>query len=54
MAVLLRAEGHPARVAIGYTAGYPGDYRLVTNRDAHAWVEVFFPESAGSPSTRPR
>lgn len=45
MAVLVRAAGIPARVAIGYTSGFQaGDYRSITTSDAHAWVEVFFPE----------
>ncbi|RZS34790.1 uncharacterized protein DUF4129 [Herbihabitans rhizosphaerae] len=44
MAVLARAAGIPARVAIGFTAGYTGgDYRVITSQDAHAWVEIFFP-----------
>ncbi|WP_156756860.1 transglutaminase family protein [Actinokineospora pegani] len=46
MAILARAAGLPARVAIGYTGGYlTGDYRTITTQDAHAWVEVFFPGS---------
>ncbi len=45
MAVLVRAAGIPARVAIGYTSGYSvSDYRSITTQDAHAWVEVFFPQ----------
>lgn len=44
MGILARAAGLPARVAIGYTAGFQsGDYRSITTQDAHAWVEVFFP-----------
>jgi transglutaminase-like putative cysteine protease len=46
MAVLLRALGIPARVAVGFTPGRL-DRRTqswrVTTRDAHAWVEVLFP-----------
>jgi transglutaminase-like putative cysteine protease len=46
MAILLRAAGIPSRVAMGYTGGYPsGDYRTITTSDAHAWVEVFFPNN---------
>lgn len=46
MAVLARAVGLPSRVAIGYTAGYPvNDYRSIGTRDAHAWVEVYFPDN---------
>lgn len=44
MAVMLRAVGVPARVAVGFTQGVPdaaGDY-LITSHDAHAWVEVPF------------
>ncbi|WP_026424532.1 transglutaminaseTgpA domain-containing protein [Actinokineospora inagensis] len=45
MAILARAAGIPSRVAIGYTAGFlSGDYRSITTQDAHAWVEVFFPD----------
>lgn len=45
MAVLARAVGIPARVALGFTSGFQmADYRSVTTQDAHAWVEVFFPQ----------
>ncbi|WP_433507409.1 transglutaminaseTgpA domain-containing protein [Pseudonocardia halophobica] len=44
MAVMLRTQGVPARVAVGFTAGTEGDgYRSVSTRDAHAWVEAWFP-----------
>lgn len=45
MAVLVRAIHVPARVAIGFTPGSRdshGDW-VITNRDAHAWPEVWFP-----------
>jgi hypothetical protein len=46
MAVMLRAEGVPARVAAGYAMGdfdYDrGAYRVPASA-AHAWVEVYFP-----------
>jgi len=43
MAVLARAVGVPARVAIGFTAGTPvGNYWSVSSNDAHAWVEAYF------------
>lgn len=43
MAVMLRSIGIPARVAVGFTTGYPsGDTRVITSQDAHAWVEVYF------------
>ena len=44
MAVLVRAAGVPARVALGYTPGelLDGGVRRVTTDDAHAWVEVYF------------
>jgi hypothetical protein len=44
MAVLVRAAGVPARVALGYTPGsvQQDGSRLVTSDDAHAWVEVHF------------
>jgi transglutaminase-like putative cysteine protease len=47
MALVLRMHGIPARVAVGFTTGRPpkkaGDPYVVTDRNAHAWVEVFFP-----------
>ena len=44
MAVLLRAQGIPSRVAVGFTPGYgDGDSRVITTDDAHAWVEAYFP-----------
>ncbi len=44
MAVLVRALGYPARVAVGYRTGTTsGDAFLVSTHDAHAWVEVYFP-----------
>ena len=44
MAVLLRSEGIPSRVAVGFTPGYQdGDQRVITTNDAHAWVEAYFP-----------
>jgi transglutaminase-like putative cysteine protease len=43
MAAMLRMLGIPARVAVGFTSGSPADGRWqVTDRDAHAWVEVWF------------
>jgi transglutaminase-like putative cysteine protease len=47
MAVLARAVGLPARVVIGYSGAYydqPDDRYLVTEADAHTWVEIYFPE----------
>lgn len=47
MAMMLRVAGIPARTASGYAEGLfdeeSGAY-FVTERDAHTWVEVFFPE----------
>ena len=45
MAALLRFNGIPARVAVGFTTGEKvgdGTY-VVTRNDAHAWVEAYFP-----------
>ena len=46
MAVMLRSLGMPARVAVGYTPGElaprTDDTYLVSNGNAHAWVEVLF------------
>ncbi len=46
MAVMVRAAGVPARVALGYTPGreQPDGTRLITSDDAHSWVEVYFAE----------
>jgi hypothetical protein len=44
-AFLLRAAGIPARVVTGYQGGemnQSGDYMLVRQADAHAWVEAWF------------
>jgi hypothetical protein len=46
MAELLRLLGIPARVAEGFTTGgYDRDSKAyrVTDHDAHAWVEAYFP-----------
>jgi len=47
MAVMLRSIGIPARYVTGFLPGQyndvGGDY-IVRESDAHAWVEVFFPE----------
>jgi transglutaminase-like putative cysteine protease/uncharacterized protein (DUF58 family) len=46
LAVMLRTAGIPAREAVGYV---PGPYNPITDlydvqaRDAHAWVQVWFP-----------
>ena len=45
MALLLRYNGIPARVAVGFATGEetaPNTY-LVTTNNAHAWVEAYFP-----------
>ncbi len=44
MALMLRLLGVPARVAVGFTSGARKDGAwVVTDHDAHAWVEVWFP-----------
>jgi transglutaminase-like putative cysteine protease len=45
MAVLLRVEGIPSRVAVGFTPGVydpPSRTWTVTTADAHAWPEAWF------------
>ena len=43
MAAMLRMLGIPARVAVGFTSGTLDDGTwVVTDHDAHAWVEVWF------------
>jgi hypothetical protein len=44
MAVMARLLGIPARVAVGFTSGrYVDGAWKVTDHNAHAWVEVWFP-----------
>jgi transglutaminase-like putative cysteine protease len=44
MAIMARSVGMPARVALGFTAGFPtDDFQTITSQDAHAWVEIYFP-----------
>ncbi|WP_312878364.1 transglutaminase-like domain-containing protein [Lentzea indica] len=46
MAVMARVVGLPSRVAIGFTAGVASadnSHRVISTDDAHAWVEIFFP-----------
>jgi transglutaminase-like putative cysteine protease len=50
MAIMLRTQHVPARVAVGFTPGTViGDSRLITTEDAHAWVEVWFPGAGWLP-----
>ncbi len=46
MVVLARAAGLPARLAVGYAGGTydpPNARYVVTEADAHAWPEIYFP-----------
>ncbi len=46
MAILLRAVGIPVRVVNGFQRGEwneVGQYFAIRQRDAHSWVEVYFP-----------
>ncbi|WP_247006250.1 transglutaminase domain-containing protein [Halorientalis litorea] len=47
MTVMLRTQGIPARYAVGYSTGQPqgNDTYLVRGMNAHAWVEVYFPDT---------
>ena len=52
MTVMLRSLGIPARVAVGYTGGRFAPEReayVVLDRDAHSWVEVWFPDQGWIP-----
>jgi len=46
MTTMLRSQGIPARYAVGYSTGQPtGDSTYeVRAMNAHAWVEVYFPD----------
>jgi hypothetical protein len=51
MAVMLRAEGIPSRVATGFQSGYFNDVSglsVVRASDAHAWVEAWIEGPSGS------
>jgi len=52
LTIMLRSQGVPARLATGYAAGerdrIAGVYEVRAS-DAHAWVEVWFPESGWQP-----
>jgi transglutaminase-like putative cysteine protease len=45
MALVLRTHGIPVRVAVGFTEGSASstNHYVVQDRDAHAWVEAYFP-----------
>lgn len=48
MVIMLRSAGIPARLVTGFLAtewNAFGSYYTVRQRDAHAWVEVYFPRS---------
>ncbi len=52
LAVMLRAQGVPTRLASGYVPGERDRISGVWNvrgSDAHAWVEVWFPQSGWQP-----
>jgi len=47
MVVLARAAGLPSRLVTGYASGsydYTTGRFVVVNADAHAWVEIYFPD----------
>jgi transglutaminase-like putative cysteine protease len=44
MVMMLRSQGIPARMAAGFAQGeWDGSGFVVRERDAHTWVEVYFP-----------
>jgi transglutaminase-like putative cysteine protease len=46
MAVMARVLGIPSRVAIGFGLGDQiGNRYVITTKEAHAWVEIYFPGS---------
>ena len=58
MAIMLRTQGIPTRVVNGFQQGEyneTADVYVVRQREAHSWVEVYFPgEDAWVSSTRRR
>ena len=50
MIMLLRQQGIPARIVMGYLPGERnGPQETVRTQNVHAWVEVFFPEAGWVP-----
>ena len=53
MALVLRLHGIPTRIAVGFTTGQStskeGGAYLVTDHDAHMWVETYFPHWGWQP-----
>ncbi|NLE21844.1 MAG: transglutaminase domain-containing protein [Actinobacteria bacterium] len=51
MAAILRFNGIPARVVVGFTSGTEEQSGVwaVSSNDAHAWVEAYFPGSGWAP-----
>jgi transglutaminase-like putative cysteine protease len=52
MVMALRLHGIPSRIVMGFRGGELnpyGSYVAVRQRDAHSWVEVFFPRSGWIP-----
>lgn len=47
MVTMLRSQGIPARMAVGYSTGQQiaNDTWVVRGYNAHTWVEVYFPDS---------
>jgi len=44
MIMMLRSLGIPARMAAGFSQGqYENGFYMIKERDAHTWVEVYFP-----------
>jgi len=45
MATMLRSQGIPARMTVGYTPGEPvgEEEYIIRGYNSHAWVEVYFP-----------
>ena len=55
MAVMLRAQGIPSRVATGFQSGYFNDacgLSVVRASDAHAWVEAWIGDPSGNSGPR--
>ena len=60
LTLMLRSQGIPARTLVGYKGGefnYVGNYYVVRQRDAHAWVEAYLtaeeiPEDGPYPEER--
>ena len=55
MAVMLRTQGIPTRMVLGFGPGEPDPEKegfIIRDKDSHSWPEVYFGALGGYPSSR--